>query len=95
MSGAQDTGAYLTLLGRIGAHKAGYAVVMFPVVALLVSFLFEGLEPQWNILAGIILVIVGSVFILGTERRVKLSRTLPRHQSQHPVPVSCAPDIAR
>jgi len=29
-------GAYLTLLGRIGAHKAGYAVVMFPVVALII-----------------------------------------------------------
>jgi len=88
-------GAYLTLLGRIGAHKAGYAVVMFPVVALLVSFLFEGLELEWNILAGIILVIVGNVFILGTEKRVKLSRTLPRHQSKRPVPLTCAPDIAR
>ncbi len=30
-------GAYLTLLGRIGAHKAGYATVMFPVVALMLS----------------------------------------------------------
>ncbi|NQV86782.1 MAG: EamA family transporter, partial [Woeseiaceae bacterium] len=28
-------GAYLTLLGRIGAHRAGYAMVMFPVVALI------------------------------------------------------------
>lgn len=34
-------GAYLTLLGRIGAHKAGYAMVMFPVVALILSMLFE------------------------------------------------------
>ena len=37
-------GAYLTLLGRIGAHKAGYAMVMFPVVALILSALFEGLD---------------------------------------------------
>ena len=66
-------GAYLKLLGRIGAHKAGYAMVMFPVVALIVSFLFEGLEPGWNILAGITLVIVGNVLILrmkdGTDAR--------------------------
>lgn len=57
-------GAYLTLLGRIGAHKAGYVVVMFPVVALIISFLFEGLELDWNILAGIALVILGNVLIL-------------------------------
>jgi drug/metabolite transporter (DMT)-like permease len=57
-------GAYLKLLGRIGAHKAGYAMVMFPVVALVVSFLFEGLEPGWNIFTGIALVIVGNVLIL-------------------------------
>ncbi len=57
-------GAYLKLLGRIGAHKAGYAMVMFPVVALVVSFLFEGLEPGWNILGGITLVIIGNVVIL-------------------------------
>jgi drug/metabolite transporter (DMT)-like permease len=57
-------GSYLKLLGRIGAHKAGYAMVMFPVVALIVSFLFEGLELGWNILSGIALVIVGNVLIL-------------------------------
>lgn len=57
-------GAYLTLLGRIGAHRAGYAVVMFPVVALLLSFAFEGLEPTLNVLAGVVLVMGGNVVIL-------------------------------
>lgn len=61
-------GAYLTLLGRIGAHKAGYAMVMFPVVALIISILFEGLEPGWNILAGIALVIAGNVLILRARK---------------------------
>ena len=45
-------GAYLTLLGRIGAHKAGYAMVMFPVVALILSILFEGLQLDLTIIAG-------------------------------------------
>jgi drug/metabolite transporter (DMT)-like permease len=65
-------GAYLTLLGRIGAHKAGYALVMFPVVALVISFFFEGLEPSWNILVGVSLVLLGNVFVLRdkTESRV-------------------------
>ncbi len=57
-------GAYLTLLGRIGAHKAGYAVVMFPVVALVLSVLFEGLAITANIVVGVTLVIVGNLFVL-------------------------------
>lgn len=57
-------GAYLTLLGRIGAHRAGYAVVMFPVVALLLSFAFEGLEPSLSLLAGVLLVMAGNIVVL-------------------------------
>ncbi len=57
-------GAYLTLLGRIGAHKAGYAMVMFPVVALILSSLFEGLEIDASIIAGTALVLAGNLFVL-------------------------------
>ncbi len=57
-------GAYLTLLGRIGAHKAGYAVVMFPVVALILSTLFEGLRIDLPIIVGTVLVLAGNVFVL-------------------------------
>ncbi|HET6631065.1 MAG TPA: EamA family transporter [Woeseiaceae bacterium] len=61
-------GSYLTLLGRIGAHKAGYAVVMFPVVALAVSFGFEGLALTANIVLGVLLVMAGNVLILRRDR---------------------------
>ena len=64
-------GAYLTLLGRIGAHKAGYAVVMFPVVALLVSVLFEGLQITANIVVGVTLVLLGNIFILQTRSKAQ------------------------
>lgn len=57
-------GAYLTLLGRIGAHKAGYATVMFPVVALFLSFAFEGLKPDLAILIGATLVLLGNSLVL-------------------------------
>ena len=57
-------GAYLTLLGRIGAHKAGYATVMFPVVALVLSILFEGLRLDAAILAGMFLVLLGNTLVL-------------------------------
>ena len=60
-------GAYLTLLGRIGAHKAGYAMVMFPVVALILSMLFEGLKLDATIILGTVLVLAGNTFVLGTK----------------------------
>jgi len=62
-------GSYLTLLGRIGAHKAGYAMVMFPVVALFLSVLFEGLELNKAIVAGVTLVLAGNLFILRAARK--------------------------
>lgn len=61
-------GAYLTLLGRIGAHKAGYAMVMFPVVALLLSTMFEGLEITGTTILGTLLVLTGNVFVLRTRK---------------------------
>ena len=68
-------GAYLTLLGRIGAHKAGYAMVLFPVVALILSMLFEGLKMDATIVVGTILVLAGNVFILGGDRRRRAKQT--------------------
>jgi len=61
-------GAYLTLLGRIGAHKAGYAMVMFPVVALILSALFEGLKIDLSIIIGTLLVLTGNLFVLRSPR---------------------------
>lgn len=57
-------GAYLTLLGRIGAHKAGYATVMFPVVALALSIAFEGMNPDLAIVTGTSLVLLGNLLVL-------------------------------
>ena len=57
-------GAYLTLLGRIGAHRAGYATVMFPVVALVLSILFEGLALSVSIMLGTALVLLGNLLVL-------------------------------
>jgi len=66
-------GCYLTLLGRIGAHRAGYAVVMFPVVALLLSIIFEGLQVSAHILAGVALVLGGNGVILAGRRGIPRS----------------------
>lgn len=58
-------GAYLKLVGRIGPAKAGYAVVMFPVVALVLSVLFEDLAIEMHIVFGVVLVLLGNLVILG------------------------------
>ena len=57
-------GAYLTLLGRIGAARAGYIGVMVPIVALAISSAFEGFEWTWLALAGVGVSVVGNVIIL-------------------------------
>ena len=61
-------GAYLTLLGRIGAHKAGYAMVMFPVVALVLSSLFEGLVITPTIMLGTAFVLAGNLLVLRSHK---------------------------
>lgn len=71
-------GAYLTLLGRIGAHRAGYSMVMFPVVALLISVVFEGLAIDLTTVAGVILVLAGNLFVLDTKVDSTQSGTAPR-----------------
>lgn len=78
-------GAYLTLLGRIGAHKAGYAMVMFPVIALVLSFLFEGLEISPSIVAGIAMVLIGNLVILGRARSRPTPRTEPGEAGSMPM----------
>jgi drug/metabolite transporter (DMT)-like permease len=62
-------GAYLTLLGRIGAHKAGYATVMFPVVAVVLSVLVEGLQVTASLVIGVLLVLSGNVFVLQAKKQ--------------------------
>ena len=70
-------GAYLTLLGRIGAERAGYAVVAAPVVALLLSTLFEGLALTPSVLLGTTLVLSGNLFVLRNQGRAVRGRGAP------------------
>jgi drug/metabolite transporter (DMT)-like permease len=61
-------GAYMTLLGRIGPQRAGYATVMFPIVALAISTIFE--DHQWSAsgLVGVALVLGGNAALLAAPR---------------------------
>jgi drug/metabolite transporter (DMT)-like permease len=57
-------GTYLTLLGKIGAARAGYVGVAVPVVALLLSTVFEHYEWTLPALAGAALCVIGNVLVL-------------------------------
>lgn len=62
-------GSYLTLLGRIGADRAAYVTVLFPVIALVLSGLFEGLKLNGLQFAGVALVLLGNVIVVARRRR--------------------------
>jgi len=55
--------AYLTLVGRLGADKAAYCTVLFPVVALNVSAWLEGYRWTAPALFGLVLVLAGNVVV--------------------------------
>ncbi len=64
VSSVMTFAAYLSLIGRIGTSRAGYATVIFPVFALLVSTVFE--SYVWSVMGfiGLGLVIFGNIVML-------------------------------
>jgi len=55
---------------RIGAGRAAYSAVLFPLVALTISTLVEGYHWTGLAMLGIVLVLCGNVILLrrGTAR---------------------------
>jgi len=56
--------AYLMLIGRIGAGRTGYATVIFPVFALMISTFLESYIWTWYALNGLALVVIGNVIMV-------------------------------
>jgi len=52
---------YLMMVARLGSDRAAYATVLFPVVALLMSTIFEGYEWHATAIAGVALTIAGNL----------------------------------
>lgn len=53
--------AYLMLVGRMGPEKAAYCTVLFPVVALSVSTVYEGYIWTTSSFIGLALVLIGNL----------------------------------
>lgn len=69
--------SYLVLVARIGSARAGYATVMFPVVALAISTVVEGYQWTPTALSGVALTLLGNVMMFW-RRPASWSASLPR-----------------
>jgi len=66
-------GFYLRLLELIGPDKGGYTFLIFPVVALLISTVFEAYEWTLSAFIGLGLIAAGSILALRSKTPAKLS----------------------
>lgn len=57
-------GCYMLLINRIGAEYAAYVMLLMPIIALIISTLFEGYLWTANALAGVAVVLAGNLIIL-------------------------------
>ena len=60
---------YLRLLEKVGAGRAGYVGVVMPVLALLISTIFENLEWQIDLIIGLPILIIGAVLVI--DQKIK------------------------
>lgn len=71
-------GCYITLILRMGADSAAYALILSPVIAVIISSLYENFDFNIINIIGILIVIIGNVIILSPSRVHKRKRIGPR-----------------
>ena len=62
--------AYLKLLEKVGPGRAGYVGVVMPVLALIISTIFERLEWQIDLIIGLPILIIGAVLVINQKIRL-------------------------
>ena len=60
---------YLRLIEKVGPGRAGYVGVVMPVLALLISTIFENLEWQIDLIVGLPILIIGAVLVI--DQKIK------------------------
>jgi len=60
-------GCYLKLIGKIGADRAAYATMLFPIVALGISTFYEGYQWSAPNIIGMLLVLVGNGLVINKK----------------------------
>jgi len=54
---------YFLLIERIGANRAAYATVLFPIIALILSSIYEGYIWTWTSYIGLVFTLGGIILI--------------------------------
>lgn len=67
-------GAYFTLVGRIGASQAAYSTLLFPLVALTLSTLYEGYVWHTNAVIGLLMILLGNLVMFAKPGFFRLRR---------------------
>ena len=62
-------GCYLSLIGSIGAARAAYATLLFPLVALTISTIWEGYQWTVSAFAGVALILAGNLLMISRRKR--------------------------
>ena len=62
---------YLKLLEKVGAGRAGYVGVVMPVIALLISTVFENLKWQIDLIIGLPILIAGAILVINQKKTSK------------------------
>ena len=63
-------GCYLKLIGKIGADRAAYATMLFPIVALGISTFYEGYQWATHNMIGMAVVLIGNWLVLNKRSLV-------------------------
>ncbi len=72
-------GCYLSLIGRIGADRAAYATLIFPIVALVISTIWENYHWTLESVTGVLLILSGNLFML-KKKSVAVVELTPTEQ---------------
>lgn len=73
---------YLSLVNRLGAAKAGYMAVLFPLIALSISTLLEDYRWHWIASVGVILILLGCLMVFAPTP-ARLTERLYRRPTIH------------
>lgn len=57
-------GTYLSLIGKIGADKAAYVLIIIPVIAVVLSMIFEDYPLGWQVFVGMALILGGNLIVI-------------------------------
>ena len=85
-------GCYLSLIGNIGADRAAYSTLLFPIVALAISTIWENYQWSSSSICGVTLILSGNLLMLQRKKMAKTTDTTnhtTRNETVHQKGIRC------